>query len=258
MSSIDDSPRYPLRSVGNALRLLVLIQQHGNLTLTDAAHHLGVAPSTAHRLLAMLAYHGFVEERSNSRGYVLGPTLVNIAETAAGSLDLRSIARPHLEALSLEVQETVNLMLLEGRDIVFVDCVEPPKPLRIGSRVGLRRPATATSAGKAILAALSSAELDLLFPPDQPLPALTELTLSDRASLDAELAVIRSRGYATNFGESDPEIRGVGVAIPGVVRHLRAGLAIAAPATRLVDEHVPEVGAAAIRAARRISEALQR
>lgn len=255
-SPTSKAPAYPIQSVGNALLLLRRLGEEETLTVTGSAQLLEVAPSTAHRLLAMLAYHGFIEEVGNRRGYRSGPALLNLGLSAVQRLDLRTIARTHLEELSRQVEETVNLLVLEGASIRFVDCVEGPRALRVAGRVGLRRPATTVSVGKAILAQFPAAELDLLYPPQEPLPVLTSDTVADRAALDEQLAEIRRRGYATNFRESDPEIRAIGVALSGRMANLLAGVAISAPVSRLPDENVPHVAAAVMETVRRIERAL--
>lgn len=255
-SPTSKAPAYPIQSVGNALLLLRRLGEEETLTVTGSAQLLEVAPSTAHRLLAMLAYHGFIEEVGNRRGYRSGPALLNLGLSAVQRLDLRTIARTHLEELSRQVEETVNLLVLEGASIRFVDCVEGPRALRVAGRVGLRRPATTVSVGKAILAQFPPAELDLLYPPQEPLPVLTSDTVADRAALDEQLAEIRRRGYATNFRESDPEIRAIGVALSGRMANLLAGVAISAPVSRLPDENVPHVAAAVMETVRRIERAL--
>ena len=72
-------PAYPIRSVDNALRLIRLFNERDTLRLTDACGYLGVAHSTAHRLLAMLVHHGFVQQDPQSRTYRPGPTLLESA-----------------------------------------------------------------------------------------------------------------------------------------------------------------------------------
>src|SRR5579859_8171320 len=83
-------PLYPIASVDSALRILLMFREQRALRLTDAARTLGVAHSTAHRLLAMLHHHGFVHRDPASRRYVPGPSLVEIGLSAIGTIDLRN------------------------------------------------------------------------------------------------------------------------------------------------------------------------
>ncbi len=90
-------PTYPIASVGNALRLLLLFRERKAIRLSDASDYLGVANSTAHRLLAMLVHREFVEQEPGQRTYIAGPALVEIGLAAVRGMDLRTSARPVLE-----------------------------------------------------------------------------------------------------------------------------------------------------------------
>src|SRR5215475_12021196 len=73
-----ERPAYPIASVDKALRLLMLFREQTTVRLSEASAHLGVAHSTAHRLLAMLAYHGFVRQERDTKAYVAGPALIEV------------------------------------------------------------------------------------------------------------------------------------------------------------------------------------
>ncbi|MPZ89588.1 MAG: helix-turn-helix domain-containing protein, partial [Nitriliruptorales bacterium] len=206
-------PPYPIESVGNALQVLLLLRSRSQLRVAECAREVGVARSTAHRLLAMLDYYGFVRRDPDTRAYRAGPALLALGLSAVHSLDIRRQARPHMERLAESVGETVNLMVLEGGHVRFVDGVESPRALRVGSRIGLLRPAHCTSAGKAMLATLPPDEVRELYP-DERLTTLTERSIATRSALEAELATVRERGYALNVQESNHELIAVGVAIP--------------------------------------------
>src|SRR5215467_11271681 len=92
-------PAYPIASVDRALRLL-LVGRRSSLRLSEASEALGVAPSTAHRLLAMLAFHDFVRHDGDRHGYVPGPALAEIGRARVGTADLRRVARPIVEDLA--------------------------------------------------------------------------------------------------------------------------------------------------------------
>ncbi len=107
-------PQYPIESVDNALRVLVLLGERPQLRLTDVSQYLGVASSTAHRVLAMLCYRGLVRQNAATRSYEPGPSLDQLAFGLLRRLDVRSRARPTLEKLNADLQETVHLGRLEG------------------------------------------------------------------------------------------------------------------------------------------------
>jgi IclR family acetate operon transcriptional repressor len=247
-----DAPGYPVRSVGKALEILLLLRDHETIGISQTSRQLGVARSTAHRLLSMLEHYEFAQRDSASRGYKAGPALVSLGLAAVVRMDIRRQARPHMDLLSREVAETVTLMGLEGAHVRFLDSVESPHPIRVGARIGLLRPAHCTSAGKAILAGLPPEQLERLYP-DETLPGVTDRSITSRRELLSVLEDVRRAGYATNLGESDAGLVAVGVAIPNVAAPPLAGLGIAAPDTRLTPEQITRIADAAQRAARAIA-----
>ncbi|MFD0820040.1 IclR family transcriptional regulator [Micromonospora zhanjiangensis] len=243
-----EGPAYPIESVSNALRLLLLLRDRDELRVMDCAAELGVARSTAHRLLTMLDHHGFLRRDPVTRTYRTGEALLSIGLNAIRSLDIRARARPHMQALCDEVGETVNLVLLEGDSVRFIDAIETPRALRVGGRLGLRRPAHCTSAGKAILAALSARELRALYPEER-LTVMTDDSLSTRTELERALVEVRETGFALARTESDPDIVAVGARIPQDPGQVQAGIAVSAPASRMTAEEIERCGRAAARTA---------
>jgi len=228
-----ERPQYPIESVGNALRLLMMFQKTPRVRLSAARDELGVAQSTAHRLMAMLVYYGFVRQDPLSRTYLAGPALLDIGLSVVRSMDIRTVAREVLESLCRTTGETAHLAQLEGPNVRFLDGVESEHALRVAGRTGRTLPAYATSIGKALLAELDPAQLRALYPDERLLDRPTEKTLSTRTALEAELEKVRRRGYATNSGESEDGVSSVGVAVVHPERGPVAALSVAAPLARM-------------------------
>jgi len=244
---MQNKPAYPLGSVDNALRLLSLLGEGDPLRVSEAAATLGTARSTAHRVLAMLEYHGFARQDVRTKAYTAGPALIRLGQSAVEGLDLRGLARPVLERLSGEVGETVHLVKLQGAAVLFLDSVETSRGLRVGSRVGRVMPAHCTAAGKAILAQLPADELNALYA-DGWLEGMTPRSLSSLEELETALEAVRRRGFATNFGESEDDVAAVAVAIPVAGGIPRASITVSAPLTRMDEERAPRVAEAALEA----------
>jgi DNA-binding IclR family transcriptional regulator len=225
-------PQYPIESVDNALKLLLLLGERDELRLTEVSEYLGVASSTAHRLLAMLQYRGFVRQNGRTKTYLAGTALTGVAFAILQRYDFRATLRPQLEALNAELRETVHLGLLDGAAVRFVDAIESPQAVRVASRLGRSLPAHCTSTGKSLLAQLSTGELHRLYP-DERLDGLTEHSIRDRGQLELVLESVRELGYATGNEESEPGVCSVAVAFP--FRHSPARIAINAslPANRM-------------------------
>jgi DNA-binding IclR family transcriptional regulator len=226
-------------SVDNALRLLELIGEHQILRVSEAAELLGVARSTAHRLLGALRRRGFVLQDKPNGAYRPGPVLNEIGLAAIGRIDIRQVARPVLEELSEQTQETVSLSLLEGRNVRFVDGVESPRSVRVGNRTGLVLPAHCTAAGKAILAALPKIELARRYR-DRELVTRTPSSISTWERLEEDLAAIRRRGYAVNAEEGEEGICALAAAVRDLTAAPLASLAVVLPATRMAQTEAAE------------------
>lgn len=225
------TPQYPIESVDNALRVLVLLGQRPQLRLTDVSKYLGVASSTAHRLLAMLSYRGLVRQNVATRSYEPGPALDQLAYGLLRRLDVRSRARPILEKLNADLEETVHLGRLEGGEVHFIDSIESTRALRVVNRLGRSMPAHCTSTGKALLATLSEAELLAVYP-DEELVQLTRHSIASRSELIAALAQINRRGFATSQEESEEGVQSLAVALRAV-RSPRLALCASVPVSRM-------------------------
>ncbi|GAA3879032.1 IclR family transcriptional regulator [Streptomyces sedi] len=221
-------------SVDNALRLLELIGERQALRVSDAAGELGVAPSTAHRLLNALRKRGFVIQEKPNTAYRPGPVLNEIGLAAIGRVDIRQVARPVLEEVRDRTEETVSLSLLEGRNVRFIDCLESPRAVRVGNRTGVVLPAHCTAAGKAILAAMPEPELSRRYDSAE-LDTRTAASVADWTSLAAELHEIRRRGYAVNIEEGERGISAVAAVLRDRAATPLASLAVVVPAHRLAS-----------------------
>lgn len=245
---------YPIASVDNALRLLLLLRDRAQgaapggegdrvvasqgLGVAEAARQLRVAPSTAHRLFAMLVHHGFAVQDAR-RHYHLGPAFTQ-SGAARPRRDLRVVMRPHLELLSRQLQETVHLVVLRGTAVHFIDGVEATHALRVGSRSGMVLTAHNTAGGKALLAQLSKAELRNLYA--HGLPAIYGPAVTDLAELTRQLAGVRRRGYAINQEESERGITGVAVHLRDTEGRSHGAIAVAIPTARCPNSRLPIVG----------------
>lgn len=249
-------PNYPIESVDNALRLLLMLRERTSLRVAEASDAIGVARSTAHRLLAMLQWHGLIQQDPRTKAYHAGPILVELGVSVLGQLDVRTQARPILEDLHQQFDETVHLVLPRGQDVLFLSAIESTRHLRVAERTGARLPAHCTSVGKAILAALPDENVTALYPHEELPAGLTPASLTTRSQLLEEIRLIRKRGYASNFGESEVDVGSVGAAI---VRNEEpvAAISLAVPISRFSDDRRTELGDAAMSAAAQIATRLR-
>jgi DNA-binding IclR family transcriptional regulator len=234
-------PSYAIASVDHALRLAAMLQLEGGLTVSAAAQRLGVARSTAHRLLAMLVYRDFAVQDEN-RVYRAGPVLELAAHSQSQVSALRAAALPHLQRLSDLLGETVNLCIRTGDTARFIASVECRQALRVGSREGMVFPAHLTTAGLLLLAELSDGDLADVYAADR--YASRPAERPDLAALRAELARIRRTGFAVNSERSERGLVAVGVSVRSADGTALAGLSVSMPSVRYDPRQLrPLVGA---------------
>ncbi|UQN28972.1 IclR family transcriptional regulator [Brachybacterium kimchii] len=221
---------YRIEAVDRALRLLTLLTERSQLSVTEAAHFLEVAPSTAHRLLTTLAGRGFAAQ-GEKRLYRTGPALLAAGAATRSVPAITARLHPLLQDVHDEVGETVHLQILVGADAQFVDGIEGRQALRVGLRTGTRIPAYCTSGGKAMLAALPDPTIEALHSGGlRPWPSRRISTLRE---LSAEIAAVRDRGYGLNTEESEAGVTALGVAVRLGGEDPVASISVATPTTRM-------------------------
>jgi DNA-binding IclR family transcriptional regulator len=243
-----------LQSVRRALLALELISEHGELGVTELGRKLGVHKATASRLIATLAERGFVERDPLTEKFRLGYGLISLAGSAVGGNDLVRAARPILDELAERTTETVNLGVLTGDSVVYVDQITGTRAIVSVSWVGRRTPLHCTSNGKVILAFSTEVERERLL--RAPLTKLTPKTITDVRKLRAQLEEIRVRGYAQTMEELEEGLNAVSAPVRGMNGELVAALSVSGPAFRMRPVDLPRMGKLTAEAARAISRRL--
>ncbi|MCX5416194.1 IclR family transcriptional regulator [Streptomyces sp. NBC_00059] len=228
---VADAKSYIIESLDTGLRLMRLFLTHDTLSVTDAARELDVARSTAHRVLSTLEARGFATRDASGRGYSAGPELVTLGRPAGYGPEIRARLQPVLDAAAAATGETVSTAALIGDQVIITDGRESPHPVRAVLETGRAHPAHATSAGKALLAQLTTEQVCALYP-DERLPGVTGRTLTSRTELLAELARIRTLGRADSAGESVRGMNAVAVPLAGNSWRDRLALMASMPADR--------------------------
>ena len=175
-----------------------------SLGVSELARAVGLSRSTTHRYMSTLTRLGYLQQDPASRRYRLGPRVLDIGFSAINSMELRVISAPYLQRLSDETGFTVNMAILEGADILYVERCRSSRAgqreIDLNLQVGSRLPAYCTSMGKVLLAYLAPERRGALLA-DVQLGRRGPNTLTDRRALEAELARVRQRGLALNNEE---------------------------------------------------------
>lgn len=222
-------------SVGNALVLLRLLQEREFLRVTDAADELGVARSTAHRLLASLKEHGFAVQ-DGDRQYALHPQQAHGRGNRLITPELLvNIARPHLEWLVAQTNESAHLIAPEGRMVRIIDSVEGTQMLRVGSRVGVLIPAHKAAAGLLFLSGMSMERLSAIYADGPPEDSGAETIEEFHTSLRV------NRPYAVSLGKAERGVNSLAMLVTDQDNRRVAAVAMSAPAFRMPPRGMPEV-----------------
>jgi DNA-binding IclR family transcriptional regulator len=243
-----------IQSVDRAATLLKTIAASPRPpTVLELAAECGLNRSTAWRLLATLEQHGLVERDAVSQRYGVGYAALRLAAAAEHDSLVRR-ARPELERLALETEETVNLAVARRSNLVYVDQVDPPQ-IMAPNWLGRPLPLHATSTGKAFLAFLPADERDAILA--QRLERFTRTTITSRRRLERELDDVRRAGYSVCAGELEESLFGVSAPVLDERGRPLAIVSVWGPEHRVPRRRLPDVGRRAARTAAAIEARLK-
>lgn len=250
------SQRATLSSVRNAARLLKEFS-HGSreIGVTELSRRLGISKSTAHRLLATLADERLLEQDPHTGAYRLGLAMYELGASVAAHTDLHIACIPVIDQLANGTRETVQVAVLDGREVVYVERRDSPQTLRLFGRVGHRNDAHCTSTGKVLLAFLPPERLETLLE-NWVLTARTEHTITSVPRLQAELAEVRRRGWAENVNEVEVGVASVAAPIRNGLGTVVAAVSVAGPVQRLTHDSLKRFARPCVEAGLTISRRL--
>jgi IclR family acetate operon transcriptional repressor len=225
MARTGQPSRERVAALGRSLAILDALAAGGELGTNELARRVGTAPSTVSRQLGSLVEARLVEHVAGTGRYRLGLRVVELATAVLARLDVRTVARPHLEALVEALDETATLSVPGDPDAVTVDFVRSAQYVQGATRLGRPSIAHATAAGKVMLAFTGRR-------PEPPLARYTERTIVDAGELERELALVRRRGHAEAFEERERDLNAVAAPVWGSAGDLAAVVSVHGPARR--------------------------
>lgn len=231
----------PVRSVDRALDILLCFtREESARSLTQIAETIHMSKTTVHRLLATLENKRFIT-RDNSTGlYRLGLRFIEMASLVLQDTELHRWAKPYLERLAKEYGETVDLSILDGTHVIYLEVIESQQRVKLAAAVGQRLPAYFTASGKALLA----------FMPDDVVRKIIAGNLTESANhaqdsvqqMLEDLRITAERGYAISEQEYEEQINAVAAPIFDKDRNPIASIAIVGPSFRLSKDRLPALG----------------
>ncbi|WP_326537462.1 IclR family transcriptional regulator [Pseudorhodoferax sp.] len=241
--------KYIVPALERGLRLLGEFgRESRTLTAPECARRLNLPRSTVFRLLNTLESMGFLERSESGTEYRLGMSVLRLGFDYLSSLELTDLGQPILARLSGATNYPGNLVVRDGRSIVYVAKVAPPTPFASTVRVGTRLPAHATVFGRVLLQDLTLAELRKLYP-EEHLESFSAGTPTTVLALFDLVQADRERGYVQGEGFFESSISTIAAPVRDHSGHVVAALGATIPAPRFeaghVDELVGQVRAAA-------------
>jgi IclR family acetate operon transcriptional repressor len=234
-------PQPRVQSLERALDLLEALAGADDLGVSEIAAKTGLVPSTAHRLLGTLVARGYASQNPTTGRYLLGYKMLELTSGVQDRLGrLRGAARPHLEAIQEETGETTNLVVLEGRDVVYIESVSGTRSVRLHTEVGRSIPAHTSGAGKALLAWRDPGDVATLLD-GAPLAPSTPRTLTTLDELQDDLAKIRRRGYATDNEEHELGVACVATPVLDGAGRAIAAISVSGPISRILNPETPDL-----------------
>ena len=221
------------------------------LSLTRIADQLQLPKSTVHRHLATLEKKYFIKRNGTTGMYRLGLRLVELATLVLQDAGFQQWIQPHLEQLSEQCGETVDLAVMDGTHVTYLQVIESPQRVKIAAAIGQRLPVHCTASGKAFLAFLPQEQVDKIL--EGKLTRYTKRTMVTPEVLHKDLQLTRSRGFATSEQEFEEDINAIAAPVLDGRGHPVAVIAAVGPAYRLAQGQMEAVGRFILSATQAIS-----
>jgi IclR family acetate operon transcriptional repressor len=244
-----------VQAIDRGLAVLAMIANADGLTLTDLAQRVGLAPSTAHRILASLEAHRFVQHDEQRGLWLIGVGAFEVGTAFLRNRRLAGIGRVVMHDLMEQTGETVNLGIEDGGEVVFISQVESHVALRAFFRAGSRAAIHASGVGKALLAQFPEERVKQILH-KRGLAKFTERTLVSPADLFRQLEEIRRRGFAIDDEERNLGMRCVAAPIFNEYGEAIAAVSVSGPTVRMTPERAAEFGPLVQRAAQEITASI--
>jgi DNA-binding IclR family transcriptional regulator len=227
-----------IQSVERAIAILRCFEERDELGLTEISEMTGLNKSTAFGLINTLRKEKFLKSDEKSGRLTLGVGLFRLSVNV--KLDLKNICSPYINELLQTTKETVNLVIRDEDNVIYIEKKESPYSMRISTRIGQQLPLYCTAVGKAILAFLRDDEIQEYIGRVR-LKPFTSKTLTSRKELQKQLLQLRTEGYAYDIEELETGVICVAVPILSREKTPVGGLSVSGPASRMTPEKRDEI-----------------
>ncbi|AJY75915.1 hypothetical protein VN24_16865 [Paenibacillus beijingensis] len=234
----------------------LLAQEKSPMSLMDVARKLDVPTSSLYKLLQNLLRRGYVTTSANEKLFSLGPKLFETCSAYSHNISLTEEFQRISEGIAAEINESVYLSILDGKQVLYIAEKQSAHPIRFVSHMGMRLPAHSTAMGKVQLSTMSDSELKNLYS-DHELGALTSRTITKMDELLREVNVIRNDGVGFSYGEAVDGVQCAAAPIFNAEGRSIAAISVSIPTVRVTPTLWEQTVDAVKRAARAMSIKMQ-
>jgi IclR family transcriptional regulator, KDG regulon repressor len=229
-------------AVARALGILELFLTSRTLSVPEISARLGLPRSTAHELAQTLVASGFLSPQENQpHRFALGLRVFELGSSYASNIDLIREGVAVMREVAEACDETTQLAVLDGNQVVYVAKQESSHTLRLVSTVGGRLPAHVTAGGKMLLSGFSDEAVSIRYGNSSRFPGMTQHSITSLEGLFEELCEIRATGLAFDNCESNPDVRCVAAPVFNQSGAMVAAVSVSVPVTRMTTERAPQL-----------------
>lgn len=225
---MNNNERYLIKSLIKSITVLELISKKEKMSIKEIDEETKFGKSTIFRILTTLKELNYVDQDIKDSKYFATMKIIELGKNISNQLPIKDISRKYLEKLFNECKETVNLGIVVGCNVIYLDKITTNEPLRIELEIERKVPIYCSALGKSILAFNNSIQFD-----DLEYEKFTSKTITNKEDLENELAEVRLKGYAFDNEEYIEHL--VCMAVPILNRYKKAiaSISIAIPSIRL-------------------------
>jgi IclR family KDG regulon transcriptional repressor len=232
------------KTLAKALSLLTLLKQHQYLSLNELSEKSNMPKSTTHRMLKTLEELRYVKRvkeqkeqfEEGSHYYTLGLECLELGAAMMNNVEVRDIALPYMKQLRDRFGESVQLVMLDHDEALYIDKVESKQEVRLYTKIGRRAPLHAGACPRVLLSFLKDEQVEKLL--SKPLQQVTAFTVVNPEEVWKNIIKTREQGYTHSVSELLEDTAAVGVPIFDRYGEVLASLSIAGPKHRFKEEHV--------------------
>lgn len=240
-----------VQAVLKALDIMEVMCRRQHCGIRELSEIAGLNRSTVNRLVATLEWAGYVEQEKERGKYRATMKVFELGNEIIKHLDIHELAYPIMKKLSKDTGETINLAVLDGDQVLYIMKIDSPHMLKSSAPIGSRSPVYCNASGKVILACLPEDKKMALLPAE--FHQFTPNTINNVTELEAELARIRTKGYAVDNEEWSLNSKALAAPVWNYNRETVAALTIAGPTVRMTSQRIEELAQILVREARQLS-----